>query len=161
VRIGARLGRRKRGELLGLLRPCFSWVEPWLQAGKYLAAVSSALPRRNGWMIAEHAGDRTPDRTQRLLSRAAWDTSAAMGVVRRFAAAGLDEAARWAGLLEPRSESTFLCDRRIARSWRRGGLRWFARERTAVRSRQNQEPRRNLDWHTRSGRPVHRRSQVY
>ena len=97
VRIGARLGRCKRGELLGLLRPCFSRVEPWLQAGKYVAAVSSALPRRNGWTIAEHAGDRTPDRTQRLLSRAAWDTSAAMGVVRRFAVAGLDEAARRGG----------------------------------------------------------------
>jgi len=42
-------------------------------------------------------GDRTPQRTQRLLSRAVWDTFAAMGVVRRFAVAGLDEAARRAG----------------------------------------------------------------
>ncbi len=42
-------------------------------------------------------GDRTQDRTQRLLSRAAWDTFAAMGVVRRFAVAGLDEAARKTG----------------------------------------------------------------
>jgi len=38
--------------------------------------------------------DRTPDRTQRLLNRAAWDTFAAMSQVRRFAAAGLDAAAR-------------------------------------------------------------------
>jgi hypothetical protein len=38
-----------------------------------------------------------PDKTQRLLSRAVWDTVAAMGVVRRFAVAGLDEAARTAG----------------------------------------------------------------
>ena len=43
------------------------------------------------------AGDRTPDRTQRLLNRASWDTSAAMSVVRRFAVAGLDEAARRGG----------------------------------------------------------------
>jgi SRSO17 transposase len=98
ARIGARLGRRKRGELLVLLRPCFGRVEPWLQAGKYLGAVMSQMPRRNGWTIAEHAGDRTPDRTQRLLNRAVWDTFAAMGVVRRFAVAGLDEAARGAGL---------------------------------------------------------------
>ena len=97
ARIGAALGRRKRGELLELLRPCFARTEPWLQAGKYAAAVMSELPRRNGWTIAEHAGDRTPDRTQRLLSRAVWDTFAAMGVVRRFAVAGLDEAARRAG----------------------------------------------------------------
>jgi len=72
-------------------------VEPWLQAGKYVGAVSSGLPRRNGWTIAEQAGDRTPDRTQRLLNRAAWDTFAAMGVVRRFAVSGLDEAARRPG----------------------------------------------------------------
>jgi SRSO17 transposase len=87
----------KRDELLGLLRPCFARVEPWLQAGKYVAAVASDLPRRNGWTIAEQAGDRAPQRTQRLLNRAAWDTFAAMGVVRRFAVAGLDEAARRSG----------------------------------------------------------------
>jgi hypothetical protein len=57
----------------------------------------SDLRRRNGWRIAERAGDRTPDRTQRLLNRAVWDTFAAMGVVRRFAVAGLDEAARQTG----------------------------------------------------------------
>ena len=75
------------------MRPSFVRVEPWLQAGKYAGAVLSGLPKRNGWSIAQHAGDRTPDRTQRLLNRAAWDTFAAMGVVRRFAVAGLDEAA--------------------------------------------------------------------
>ena len=72
-------------------------VEPWLQAGKYVAAVASGLAKRNGWTIAEHAGDRTPQPTQRLLNRAVWDTFAAMGVVRRFAVAGLDEAARRGG----------------------------------------------------------------
>ena len=72
-------------------------VEPWLQAGKYVTAVASGPARRNGWTIAEQAGDRTPQRTQRLLNRATWDTFAAMGVVRRFAVAGLDEAARRGG----------------------------------------------------------------
>jgi len=72
-------------------------VEPWLQAGKYAAALMSDLPGRNGWTLAERAGDRTPDRMQRLLNRAVWDTFAAMGVVRRFAVAGLDEAARRGG----------------------------------------------------------------
>ena len=97
ARIGAALGRRKRAELLGLLRPCFVRTEPWLQAGKYAAAAVSDLRRRNGWTIAERSGDRTPDRTQRLLNRAVWDAFAAMGVVRRFAVAGLDEAARKTG----------------------------------------------------------------
>ena len=72
-------------------------MEPWLQAGKYAAALMSDLPRRNGWTLAERAGDRTPDRMQRLLSCAVWDTIAAMKVVRRFAVAGLDLAARDGG----------------------------------------------------------------
>src|ERR1039458_3687898 len=97
ARIGARAGARKRRELLCLLRPCFARAEPWLQAGKYASALVSGLPKRNGQTIAEHAGDRAPDRTQRLLNRAVWDTVAAMGVVRRFAVAGLDEAARRSG----------------------------------------------------------------
>jgi hypothetical protein len=97
ARIGAALARRERAELLGLLRPCFVRTGPWLQAGKYVMAVTSQIRRRNGWTIAAHAGDRSPDKTQRLLSRAVWDTFAAMGVVRRFAVAGLDEAARTAG----------------------------------------------------------------
>ena len=97
ARIGARLGTRKRTELLGLLRPCFTRAEPWLQAAKYMDALVSGLPRRNGWTIAEYAGDRAPDKTQRLLNRAAWDPFTAMGVVRRFAVAGLDEAARRCG----------------------------------------------------------------
>src|SRR5215472_10685654 len=95
--MGAGRRARKRGELLALLRPCFGRVEPWLQAGKYLSALVSGMPERNGWAIAQQAGDRTPQRTQRLLSRAVWDAFAAMGVVRRFAVAGLDEAARRAG----------------------------------------------------------------
>jgi len=81
----------------GLLRSCFARPEPWLQAGKYVGALVSDLPKRNGWTIAEHVGDRTPERTQRLLNRACWDTSAAAGVVRRFAVAGLAEAARRSG----------------------------------------------------------------
>ena len=97
ARIGAGLGRRKRDELLELLRPCFARVEPWLQAGKYAAALMSDLPRRDGWTLAERAGDRTPDRMQRLLSRAVWDAGAVIRVVRRFAVAGLDQAARRGG----------------------------------------------------------------
>ena len=62
-----------------------------------MAAVMSQIPKRNGWTIAAQAGDRAPDKTQRLLSRAVWDTSAAMAVARRFAVAGLDEAAARTG----------------------------------------------------------------
>jgi SRSO17 transposase len=94
VRISAALALEKRGELAGLLRPCFARTQVWLQAGKYLRAVMSDLPERNGWSIARHCGDRSPDKTQRLLNHASWDTMAAMSAVRRFAAGGLDDAAR-------------------------------------------------------------------
>ena len=80
--------------MMGLLGPCFARTGTWLHAGRYVSALASELPKRNGWTIAEHVGDRSPDRTQRLLNRASWDEMAAMSQVRRFAMAGLDEAAR-------------------------------------------------------------------
>jgi len=79
---------------MGLLRSCYRRTQTWLQAGKYVSALVSELPSRNGWSVAEHAGDRTPGKSQRLLSRASWDEQAAMSRVRKYAAAGLDEAAR-------------------------------------------------------------------
>lgn len=72
-------------ELHGRMAPCFARAEPFAQAGKYMAALASDLPRKNGWSIAEHAGDTTPDRTQRLLNHAVWDHDAVMGVIRAFA----------------------------------------------------------------------------
>lgn len=92
--IGVRVAKRKRDELLGLLRPLFGRVEVFVQAGKYMAALASDLPERNGWSIAKFVGDRTPDKTQRLLNHAAWDAFAVMSAVRRFGAGGLEAAAR-------------------------------------------------------------------
>jgi SRSO17 transposase len=102
ARVGAKAAKRKRDELLELLRPCFRRIEPFVQARKYLAAVMSDLPERNGWSIAKFAGDKTPDKTQRLLNQASWDAAAAMGTVRRFGAAGLEAAARRRGLRKGR-----------------------------------------------------------
>ncbi len=97
ARIGARLARRKRDELAGLLGGCFARVEPRLQAGKYIDAVMSGPPKRTAGASPAISGTAPPDRTRRLLSHAAWDTFAAMGVVRRLAVAGLDQAARRSG----------------------------------------------------------------
>jgi SRSO17 transposase len=93
ARIGARRALRERSALLGLLRSCFARTQTWLQAGKYVNALVSGLPTRNGWSVAEQAGDRSPAKAQRLLNRASWDEAAAMSQVRRYAAAGLDAAA--------------------------------------------------------------------
>jgi SRSO17 transposase len=94
ARIAGGQALRARGELMELLRPCFARTGTWLHAGRYISALVSGLPKRNGWTIAEQAGDRSPDRTQRLLNRASWDQDAVMSGVRRFATAGLDQAAR-------------------------------------------------------------------
>ena len=48
VRIGAGTALGERGLLLESLRPCFARTLVWLQAGKYVAAVMSELPERNG-----------------------------------------------------------------------------------------------------------------
>jgi SRSO17 transposase len=66
------------------LEPCFGRAEPFRQAEKYVAALMSDLPRKNGWAIAELAGDARPDRMQRLLNHAVWDHDEVMAVVRRY-----------------------------------------------------------------------------
>jgi SRSO17 transposase len=72
--------------LHGRLRPCFARMKPFAQARKYLTGLMSDLPRKNGWSIAEHAGDLSPDPTQRLLNHAVWDHDQAMGLIRGFVA---------------------------------------------------------------------------
>src|SRR3954462_10912073 len=79
----ARVGE-KLAELMGRLGVHFTRVEPLAQARKYVRGLLSDLPRKNCWTLAEYAGDATPDRMQRLLERASWDTFAAMGQVRDF-----------------------------------------------------------------------------
>src|SRR6266545_8220161 len=76
--------KEKVDALVGRLGGYFARVEPLRQVGKYLRGLLSDLPRKNCWTLAEYAGDRTPDRMQRLLNRASWDTFAAMATVRDF-----------------------------------------------------------------------------
>src|SRR5262249_12306067 len=49
------------------------------------------VSRKNGWQLAEDAGDPRPDGQQHLLDRARWDADALREVVRRYAIAGLDD----------------------------------------------------------------------
>jgi SRSO17 transposase len=39
----------------------------------YLRGLLGNVGRKNGWQLAEHAGERTPDGMQRLMSTADWD----------------------------------------------------------------------------------------
>ena len=74
--VEAALAQENLGELHGRLSGCFARVEPRQQARKYLTGLMSDLPRKNCWTLAEHAGDATPDRMQRLLNDAVWDATA-------------------------------------------------------------------------------------
>jgi SRSO17 transposase len=48
-------------------------VEPRRQARAYLTGLLAPVERKNGWQLAEAAGDATPDKMQRLLNAAWWD----------------------------------------------------------------------------------------
>jgi hypothetical protein len=78
--VAAELAGQCQDELLARVGVVFARREPRLQAGKYVRALTADLPRKNGWQIAEWAGDATPDKTQRLLDHAVWDEHAAMGL---------------------------------------------------------------------------------
>jgi SRSO17 transposase len=51
----------------------FARAEPRRRALAYLRGLLGNVGRKNGWQLAEHAGERTPDGMQRLLSTADWD----------------------------------------------------------------------------------------
>ena len=53
--------------------PRFGRVEVRHRAGGFLRGLLSAAERKNGWQLAEQAGDTTPDGMQRLLNHARWD----------------------------------------------------------------------------------------
>jgi SRSO17 transposase len=72
----------------------FARSEPRVRAGVYLRGLLSAAERKNGWTLAEQAGDRTPDAMQRLLNHADWDADAVRDDLRAYVVEHLgDEAA--------------------------------------------------------------------
>src|SRR6476661_10156349 len=56
--------------------PRFARSEPRRRAVGYVRGLLSATERKNGWQLAEHLGEATPDGVQHLLARADWDAEA-------------------------------------------------------------------------------------
>ncbi len=62
----------------------FRRSEPRRRAREYLRGLLAPLERKNGWTLAEQAGELCPDGMQRLLNQADWDADAVHDEVRRF-----------------------------------------------------------------------------
>src|SRR5260221_1412981 len=54
----------------------FERAEPRRRALAYLKALLSPVERKNGWQLAEEAGEGTPDGMQRLVNASRWDAEA-------------------------------------------------------------------------------------
>jgi SRSO17 transposase len=68
ARIAGRFGRR----------------EPRQRVLAYLRGLVGPVERKNGWQLAEQAGERTPDGMQHLLARADWDADAVRDDLRAY-----------------------------------------------------------------------------
>jgi SRSO17 transposase len=66
------------------IAPRFARPEPRRRALAYLQGIVSDTARKNGWQLAEHAGEARPDGMQRLLSQAVWDTDGVRDEVRSY-----------------------------------------------------------------------------
>src|SRR5918911_1023444 len=60
-------------ELVERIAPRFRRVEPRRRVRSYLQGLLAPIERKNGWQLAENAGDRTPDGVQDFLARMRWD----------------------------------------------------------------------------------------
>jgi SRSO17 transposase len=72
-----------------VVAPAFVRREPRLRARWYVLGLASGLERKNGWTLAEFAGESTPDGMQRLLNAARWDAGVVRDRLNRYVAARL------------------------------------------------------------------------
>jgi SRSO17 transposase len=79
-------------DLFALVAGRFFRVEPRRRARAYVRGLLAPLASKNGWTLAEAAGDNTPDGMQRLLNAAAWDADGVRDDVRAYVAAHLGTA---------------------------------------------------------------------
>src|SRR4051794_32930057 len=62
----------------------FGRAEPRRRARAYVAGLLSPVERKNGWQVAEQAGEPTPYGMQRLLAGAKWDADAVRDDLRAY-----------------------------------------------------------------------------
>ena len=70
--------------LMERLSPRFRRVEARRRARSYVAGLLAPLERKNGWHLAEAAGDASPDSVQDFLARMRWDADAVRDDLRDY-----------------------------------------------------------------------------
>jgi SRSO17 transposase len=78
-------------ELRERLGPRFGRAEPRRRALAYVRGLLAGLERKNGWTLAEHAGEVSPDGMQRLLRKAGWDADAVRDDLQHYVAEHLGD----------------------------------------------------------------------
>ena len=81
----------QRAEIDRWLAPCFRRPEARRRAAAYLDGLLGNAPRKNGWQLAETAGDATPYGLQHLLGRAVWSADAARDALYAYVAEHLGD----------------------------------------------------------------------
>ena len=71
-------------DLVARIAPRFGRIEPRRRARAYLQGLLSPLQRKNGWHLAEAAGDASPDGVQDFLARMHWDADAGRDDLRAY-----------------------------------------------------------------------------
>jgi SRSO17 transposase len=72
--------------------PSFARSETRSRAQAYVRGLLSPIERKNGWQLAEEAGESTPYSMQYLLDRAVWDAEQLRDVVREYVRETLGDA---------------------------------------------------------------------
>jgi SRSO17 transposase len=84
---------RELSGVIARIAPLFYRRESKLHAEQYLRGLLSPLARKNGWTIAEHAGEPEPKALQRLLNLSPWNTDALRTLNRDYAMENLADPA--------------------------------------------------------------------
>ena len=72
--------------------PRFCRIESRRRVRAYLGGLLAPVERKNGWQLAENAGDRTPDGVQDFLARMRWDADQVCDDLRSYVIAQLGDA---------------------------------------------------------------------
>ena len=90
-------GVARWAEGIGPVHECiagrFRRPEPRRRALEYMRGLLSPVERKNGWQLAERAGDATPDGVQRLLYNYRWDADQVRDDLRGYVVEHLADAA--------------------------------------------------------------------